>query len=491
MAILITSPGLVTTGTVGADDIRFITGQITGNGSEVNALAGNDTITTTTQGVGTVSGASVGAALSVNGGGGADSIDVYGSGSTTSANNIVVLGGAGGDTITVDSIASLGAFSNVAGGDGGDQIIANTATYSAIGAGAGSDTIDIGAGLYMATGARIAGGAGADRISGSGRFGDGAGILGGGGADTIALTTLSGSGAYINGDSSSDGGGADSISVDRMSTGTLVRGKGGADTITVSGTLSGSNVIAGNAGGDVITVSGAVTDGFAIKGGQGGDQLRIDDATLSGVSGGIYAGGGTDTITILDAVQSGASNSTITMNGGAGADSIAFSGTIASGASLGVLEISDFGDSKIGTMDTVDLTGLANTGILDFAAGTALSLNSAASLSGAANVATGVFFTGVGISGSVTGGAMTFQGQVSAGLSTAAEYADAATRISTVVGATNPAQGRSVIFTIGSGTDEYLFVQGGSAGTSDDYIVKFNGTSGGAISGTELTFQAD
>ena len=44
MAILITSPGLVTTGTEGADDIRFITGGFTGEGSVVNALAGNDTI---------------------------------------------------------------------------------------------------------------------------------------------------------------------------------------------------------------------------------------------------------------------------------------------------------------------------------------------------------------------------------------------------------------------------------------------------------------
>ena len=44
MAILITSPGLVTTGTEGADDIR-LNGGLTVNGSVVEALAGNDTIT--------------------------------------------------------------------------------------------------------------------------------------------------------------------------------------------------------------------------------------------------------------------------------------------------------------------------------------------------------------------------------------------------------------------------------------------------------------
>ena len=41
MAILITSPGLVTTGTEGADDIRLNGGL---DGSVVEALAGNDTI---------------------------------------------------------------------------------------------------------------------------------------------------------------------------------------------------------------------------------------------------------------------------------------------------------------------------------------------------------------------------------------------------------------------------------------------------------------
>ena len=43
MAILITSPGLVTTGTEGADDIRY-QGGVTANGSVVNGLAGADTI---------------------------------------------------------------------------------------------------------------------------------------------------------------------------------------------------------------------------------------------------------------------------------------------------------------------------------------------------------------------------------------------------------------------------------------------------------------
>ena len=44
MAILITSSGLVTTGTEGADDIRILSAGITGNGLVINGLAGNDTL---------------------------------------------------------------------------------------------------------------------------------------------------------------------------------------------------------------------------------------------------------------------------------------------------------------------------------------------------------------------------------------------------------------------------------------------------------------
>ena len=100
MAILITSPGLVTTGTEGADDIRFITGgSLTGNGSVVNGLDGNDTITTNASGVLTRSAAQIGAGVSIDAGGGADSVSIFISGSTQSAENAIILGGAGSDRL--------------------------------------------------------------------------------------------------------------------------------------------------------------------------------------------------------------------------------------------------------------------------------------------------------------------------------------------------------------------------------------------------------
>ena len=74
MAILITSGGQVITGTEGADDIR-LSGGITGNSLVINSLAGNDTIAGITQ---VISGAAVGAGVSVNAAGGADSINMTG-----------------------------------------------------------------------------------------------------------------------------------------------------------------------------------------------------------------------------------------------------------------------------------------------------------------------------------------------------------------------------------------------------------------------------
>ena len=487
MAILITSPGLVTTGTEGADDIRFISGgALTGNGSVVNGLAGNDTITTTVSGVLTVGGSSD--AISVNGGGGADSILVGVDGSTTSANNAVVLGGAGRDTIEVGQsvgAAAAAGFSNIGGGDGGDLMTITTATYSAIGGGAGLDTIELTGTVTIATGAVVAGGAGDDIISGGANvtIQTAAGVFGGGGADTISINSLSTSGSFINGDSSADGGGADSILVGSQATETVVRGKGGADTIEVLN--FGSAVIAGNAGGDVIIVSGNFAGDGSVKAGAGADLLDLDEANFAG-SALLIAGGGADTIAL-----SGAGNlAEVTMNGGAGADSITFSGAFGSG--FGVLAISNLGDSKVGAMDTVDLDGLggANTAHFDLSLDrTALGLSAAASLPGAigdvsaTTTTTGVltttgvgFLTAVGVTGSVTDGAMTFTSEGSAGVSTAATYADAVTLASK-----DPDAGKSVLFT--AGTDEYLFIQGGAAGTDDDYIVKFNGTDGSTFTG--------
>ena len=480
MAILITSSGLVTTGTEGADDIRFITGGLTGNGSVVNGLAGNDTIFGTDLTV--VSAASIGSGPSINGGGGADSINIDFSGSTTSATNTQIFGGAGRDTITLSGEANAG-VAKVAGGDGGDLItLQGTGTYSAIGAGAGTDTIELSGATTLVTGASIGLGAGNDVISGTVATLTGAGILGGGGSDTITLTTLANSGSFVNGDSSGNGGAADSIVVTTMEEATIVRGKGGADTITIQN-IQGSAAIAGNAGRDVLVVSGTFADDAAIRGGQGGDSIKIDEANLTDTTGELIGGGGKDTITFADTVVN---NASITVEGGAGVDSITFSGAINNASDLGAVRINAMGDSTLAGVDTYDVSGLAvgQNATLDVVANSAIGFNSAAAIAAIADINTGVFTTGAAVTGSVTGGYMTFAGEGSATLAAAAGYADAATRI-----VDGNSQGRSVLFT--NNGDDYLFVQGGTAGTSDDFLMELNGASGSTMANSTITLQGD
>ena len=195
-----------------------MSGGLTCNGYVVNGSAGSDTITTDGSGVLVISGAQVGAGISINAGGGADSINVAVAGLTTSANNAIVLGGAGGDTITVsDGEPGIGGFSKIGGGDGGDLIFAWSAWYSGIGGGAGSDTIELtGGSTTFRTGMAVATGAGNDVISGVLNLSVAANVLGGGGADTISLTSFRGSGSVINGDSTTDGGGIDVIDIENQ-----------------------------------------------------------------------------------------------------------------------------------------------------------------------------------------------------------------------------------------------------------------------------------
>ena len=483
MAILITSPGLVTTGTEGADDIRFITGaNVTGNASTINGLGGSDTIQTFS-GFQTYSGASYGAGAIFNAGGGADSVSLSVSGGSTSANNVVVNGGAGRDTITFVANAAGALVGDVKGGDGGDLITLGTAVYSGVGGGAGLDTVEL-SGATLATGKSIALGAGTDVISGLADdlvIVTGAGIYGGGGADTITINNFGSangghSGAFINGDTTSDGGAADVITVSAAYSGTIIRGKGGADTIALT-ELSAATV-AGNAGKDKITLAD-YNSGAVIQGGQGGDSIILT-GTYTTTAASVVAGGGNDTITLSASVNSG-----LVMDLGAGADLVQFSGGAAAD-DLGVLRIGALTDSTSGTIDNIKLSGgiVADAAVdMDVTLGSAIGFASASVLTASTALTatdgtnTG-FLTGVGQGGDITNGTMTFSGEASATLATAMTYADKATRVGFTTGAT-AAQGRAITFEA-SGV-EYFFIQGGSAGTDDDYVIKLEGVSASTI----------
>ena len=99
------------------------------------------------------------------------------------------------------------------------------------------------------------------------------------------------------------------------------------------------------------------------------------------------------------------------------------------------------------------------------------------------------FTTAVGTSGSVTSGRMSFSGQASATVATAASYADIITR-NEPGNPTGPTAGKSIVFTVG--TDDYVFIQGGAAGTADDYVMAINGVSGNiSLTGQTVLFNGD
>ena len=253
-----------------ASDIRVF-GGLAGNGTVINGLAGND-ITTNAGGVRVASGASYGAGISVNAAGGADSINLVISGSTQSASNPIVLGGAGRDTITISGglAANAGTIAQLGGGDGGDLITIGTGSFSAIGGGAGLDTIELVSGASILTGSTLGAGAGNDGLANIALL-TGAALLGGGN-DTITVSGFNGPGASLNGDPPPMAV-ASMSSTSKLKVLTPPSRQGGADIIRVSN-IGASGVIAGNYGKDVIAV-GVIADEFSIKGGAGGDSITV------------------------------------------------------------------------------------------------------------------------------------------------------------------------------------------------------------------------
>ena len=102
------------------------------------------------------------------------------------------------------------------------------------------------------------------------------------------------------------------------------KGGGGADTITISGDSATTAFVAGNGGADLISFSG-VSDGLTIAGGSGNDTIELEE-NFAGQSALIMGGADADSIYIND-VADGDTDSALSVEGGAGADSITLSAT--------------------------------------------------------------------------------------------------------------------------------------------------------------------
>ena len=402
-------------------------------------------------------------AIDVNLAGGADEIILSGSNVFSST----ILAGAGGDTISMSGII---AFNNtdLKAGDGNDDLFIAAEGMSGgtdIFLGGGADTLVLSGGEAnggVMTGGSILGGAGADEITLQGQVDLSATtIFGGGGADLIVVSGIVGGESQINSDSSANGGGADTIDIGNGVVSATVKGKGGADEITISGTMGNSARVEGNAGADLITLSGGFAGiaGFA-GGGSGNDTIAIFTG-ITNSSNTIKGGGGADSISFVDGGVVAEQASGTIIYGGAGADTIEL-GLIETGSNAidrgsrghsGYIGLSELSDSSLDAYDVV--SGNADISGYFFAIDTAAGITS---------FTIGVYNDSDTTTPAITAGVVSGATWASADSTVTARAADLDEMLAT--------KGTLVGFT--AGTENFLFIQGGESGTSDDAVIKVN-----------------
>ena len=394
----------------------LLTGNATNyNQAIINGGAGNDTITFAATGSAT--------RASLIGGGGDD---VFSGGFASTAASFLLQGGGGNDTITIS------------GGSGG--------TAATVNGNGGNDVIGFSASAF--TNSLFAAGGGNDTISGSFIGFNSSTMIGGGGNDVITGTiSAGGTAAVIAGDTNSvqsEFDGNDTIaliSATSIAVG-LIQGGGGNDDITIEG-LGSATTVGGNAGNDSIylsAISGAVR---AVVNAGGGDDV------ISGNFGGnqdmtVHGGGGNDTIT-LSATNAAMSAITSYTFGGDGADifTLQAGAGFSTSTTLNSVAYSNAGESNISAFDTVSGNGNGFS-VAEFYLAAATAVD-----------------TAQGTTITATNGRVTFNNTFALGVTARAAAIDAL----------SPTKGGTYFFNDGLG-GSFLFVQGGSAGTSDDLLVK-------------------
>jgi hypothetical protein len=446
---IVVSPSQTTNGGNSGDLFVFRSGAM--SGSTLNGGSGNDTVQM-------LEGGNAGSASTFSVAGGADLFEIRGAQVSASIN-----AGAGGDSIIVS----------------GNTVISN------LNLGAGSDNVALRAGVLTMDGSdSIAAGAGADVVSGLAGANEalsGASFLMGAGADTVTLTAALDSAQFVG------GGGADVFTLDATDGGNnlTVRGGAGGDTLTVSGAIgsamfqggNGSDNISlrdgeydstggvfGGAGGDIISGNATFTDGagFTIAGGAGNDTITLDEFGSAGSGAILQGGGGNDVIQIDTEAGSlgvgmtagrddnfSAGNGYGTILGGAGADSITFTGAQAGSAGFaGIIGYSALSESTAAGMDVISFAQSAGADdvtekylLLDFGGTIATAIGSGAQV-GSVSLNNAGFLRSAGDNSSVS---------------------DRASAMNTLL-----VTGEIGTFVDASGSAAYIFVQGGST----DLLVK-------------------
>ncbi|MDC3044236.1 hypothetical protein OA163_00735 [bacterium] len=471
MASYIVDSSQVLSATTGADSVWLQSG---GHSSTIYGLAGNDTIT-----VEQVSNASsIGSLIYTNDG--ADSIDIESA--NFSAAGIEVRAGAGSDTVSI----SGGTIALVNTNEDNDLIsVSGNATISAATFSTGADS------LFMQSGSidQLGLGNGHDIFTGGTvQALTGASIKLGDGRDTISVASLTGASAItLYGDNGSNAN-SDVIDLSTQTgmNGFVVKGRGGSDTINISG-LQASSIVQGNDGADSIALSAeeALTNGLEIGGGKGDDTIYIagdSGGWAVGVSGDIFGGAGNDSIYFVDHLTSSGDATALNINAGAGADTITFNFTTSGfGGELGTLNMSSLSDSTLTAMDLVvalsgnsALKAQAFSGAALFTVdfGNSAVISSVGATSAAADFDNATAYATIDASGIVT-----FNGDLATDVQSSVTAAMEAVDTLTF---NNGGEGAAAYFVVGD--EDYLFMQGGSEGTADDSIMKFSAGSAHNIS---------
>jgi len=442
--VLIVATGSVYTGTSDGDSIQFQSGAL--QGSQILGEGGSDTINLNQAFVGATKDGFI-----ANGGAGNDSIFIAANTFKASAGP-TIQGAAGNDTITF----SGGIVQALQGQDGNDVINAEGGTtFSTFAAGKNADDVTFSGAISGSLGL----GRGHDNLSGGlATFGSSASLMLGEGRDTLNLQIASnGSAQVVLGDAGNGtNAGADVIELGAgVITAISFNAGGGGDTITLSGGFISANLAAGK-GDDSINFTATTMENSTLGGGAGSDTIYLENAFIT--TGLVRGGLGDDSITFG---TENASGDIGTVQGGAGADSITFSGTVASDSELNVVYFSALSESNLASTDAVtfDLAdGSLASGTFDF--------NNSASLADAVGAASGaVIFGSTKNRAIVEAGIVSFSGTIATDAVSSVTAAMVNVDKLTLAGGV----GEAAIFTANGA--EYLFMQGGSSGTSDDGLV--------------------
>jgi hypothetical protein len=466
---LITTANTLAQGTSTADTFYFNTAR----GVSIQGSDGNDVLT-----AGTANLTATNALLAGNAGN--DTINLL---SSFNTNQGSIFGGAGADLISASQFSAVD--TTIQGGGANDTITLASAVFDRgnVGLNAGNDSLVASASAVFNS-ATVALGGGTDTFTAAYVSAVGSTINGGGGADTINIDGGSLFGGQVNGDVLGDDTffGNDTITFNgaAIGGGATINAGLGNDLIsagTVAGALS-TAFINGNQGDDVITANGFGSGAASafIGGGAGNDTISVGQdaqntlgANVTSISfGTVMGGGGDDTITYSSNLTGAAfaNNNLGTtggfIQGGLGADSISFNGDNSGG--IATLLYADAAESNATSFDTVSSNAnLTGTDVLVFNLGRIHSADTRVSAAGTING--GEVYTAID-------GMVTFTGSFSDNIKD---------QVSALDVNTNQNGGAVALFSKGTSSTTYLFMQGGSAGVSDDLVVKVNAAHSGAF----------